>query len=94
MRKLMRKMGGGIQDFKKRRFADSQLWQRMTINWNGEAEICCENYKQEWELGNIWTSTIHDIWVGDRFKIVRAAHENGEWWKIPQCKKCTIPHMK
>lgn len=91
---ITEKNGEEFYDFKSRRFADSQLWQRMTINWNGEAEICCENYKQEWELGNIWTSTVHDIWVGERFGIVRTAHENGEWWKIPQCQKCTIPHMK
>ncbi len=33
---------------REKRFADSQLWLRMTINWDGEAEICCENYKQEY----------------------------------------------
>lgn len=81
------------KNVKDRHFADSQLWQRMTINWNGEAEICCENYKQEWELGNIFESTVHDIWTGKSFAAVRDAHAKGEWWKIPQCRKCTIPHI-
>lgn len=84
---------GETCNVKDRKFADSQLWQRMTINWNGEAEICCENYKQEWTLGNIHQSTIKDIWTGDRFEMVREAHRKGEWWAIPQCRKCTIPHM-
>ena len=76
-----------------RKFADSQLWQRMTINWDGEAEICCENYKQEWNLGNIHRETVHEIWTGDKFEKVRRVHQKGEWWKIAQCRKCTIPHM-
>ena len=75
------------------KFADSQLWQRMTINWNGDAEICCENYKQEYILGNVKDIPITEIWRGSRFQAVRNAHAKGEWWRIPQCRKCTIPHM-
>lgn len=81
------------KNVKEYKFADSQLWQRMTINWDGEAEICCENYKQEWELGNIHDSSVHDLWHGEQFRKVREAHAAGRWWEIPQCRKCTIPHM-
>lgn len=55
---------GRVHSIKDRKFADSQLWQRMTINWDGEAELCCENYKQEWKLGNIHDKTVHEIWTG------------------------------
>ena len=85
---------GSICNVADRKFADSQLWQRMTINWNGETEICCENYKQEYALGNVNKSTIHEIWTSERFDKVRELHARGEWWKIPQCRKCTIPHMR
>lgn len=84
---------GKKHNVEERKFADSQLWQRMTINWNGEAEICCENYKQEWTLGNVYKKTVHEIWTGEQFQKVRDAHRKGEWWRIPQCRKCTIPHM-
>lgn len=84
---------GKTHNVAERKFADSQLWQRMTINWNGEAEICCENYKQEWILGNIHEKTVQEIWNGEAFAKVRDAHRKGEWWRIPQCRKCTIPHM-
>lgn len=85
--------GSSRKNVKDRRFADSQLWQRMTINWDGDAEICCENYKREWVLGNIHQQSVHNIWTGKRFEAVRALHKEGEWWRVPQCRKCTIPHM-
>ncbi|MHB8066036.1 MAG: radical SAM/SPASM domain-containing protein [Ruminiclostridium sp.] len=85
---------GEMFNVQKRIFADSQLWQRMTINWNGDAEICCENYKQEYSLGNINDITVREIWNGSRFGAVRELHRNGEWWKMPQCIKCTIPFME
>mgnify|MGYP004546009761 CR=1 FL=1 len=85
---------GKTHNIKDRKFADSQLWQRMTVNWNGDTEICCENYKQEWSLGNVNKASISEIWTGEAFSKVREAHRNGEWWKIPQCRKCTIPHME
>ena len=85
---------GKRRNVKEISFADSQLWQRMTINWNGDAEICCENYKQEWPLGNINEKSVHEIWTGEAFQKVRNSHKNGEWWKIGQCRKCTLPYMK
>lgn len=88
-----RDKNGKIKNVRDRKFADSQLWQRMTINWNGDTEICCENYKQEWSLGNIHEKSVSEIWTGEAFEKVREAHRSGEWWKIPQCRKCTIPHM-
>jgi radical SAM protein with 4Fe4S-binding SPASM domain len=66
----------------------------MTINWNGETEACCENYKEEYSLGNINDKSIEEIWNGDKFKAIRNAHYCGEWWKIPQCKKCTLHFTK
>ncbi len=84
---------GERRNVKKICFADSQLWQRMTINWNGDAEICCENYKQETQLGNIKNKNVHDIWCGATFQKIRDLHSKSEWWKIPQCKKCTLPYM-
>jgi radical SAM protein with 4Fe4S-binding SPASM domain len=78
---------------RKHKFTDSQLWQRMTINWNGDAEICCENYKQEYKLGNVLSQSVEEIWNGDAFNKARQIHLAGEWWKIPQCRKCTIPYI-
>lgn len=85
---------GTYHECKNNMFADSQLWQRMTINWDGEAEICCENYKQEYTLGNIQNTPVVEIWNGKRFNTVRALHKEGKWWAVPQCRKCTIPWMK
>jgi radical SAM protein with 4Fe4S-binding SPASM domain len=85
---------GSVRNVKDKKFADSQLWQRFTINWNGDAEICCENYKQEYKLGNIMEKSVEEIWNGYQFRKVREIHLKNEWWKIPQCKKCTIPYIK
>jgi radical SAM protein with 4Fe4S-binding SPASM domain len=85
---------GSIKNIKDQKFTDSQLWQRMTINWNGDAEICCENYKQEYKLGNVFENSIAEIWQGYAFSKARRLHWNGQWWKIAQCRKCTIPFME
>lgn len=85
---------GTYHDVKSILFADSQLWQRMTINWDGEAEICCQNYKQEYTLGNVRNTSVLEIWNGKRFNAVRALHKEGKWWAVPQCRKCTIPWME
>ena len=85
---------GVYHNVKSNAFADSQLWQRMTINWDGEAEICCENYKQEYTLGNVRKTPVLEIWNGKRFNAVRSLHKEGKWWAVPQCRKCTIPWME
>jgi len=74
-------------------FACSYLWQRITINCYGNAEIYCESHKQEVQLGNIKEMPIEEIWRGKEIESFRDYHHKGKWQQIQQCSKCSMPHM-
>jgi radical SAM protein with 4Fe4S-binding SPASM domain len=40
----------------------SELWQRMTINWDGSVFPCCFVDKEEMSFGNVSSETIRAVW--------------------------------
>lgn len=43
------------------------LFQYMTINWDGSVVPCCLDYEGEYVLGNANKQTIKEIWFGKKF---------------------------
>jgi len=75
-----------------RRFACSQLWQRMFISWDGDVIVCCVDSEKEYIVGNIHKESIRDIWINDKYTRIRESHKSGNCFKADICKKCDLPY--
>lgn len=50
----------------------TQPFRELTICWNGEVRICCNDWKGEQVMGNVHERSLFSIWHGERFDAVRA----------------------
>lgn len=76
--------------FKKNITADvvcSEPFNRLYIRGNGDVHGCC-NVVFGPKVGNVFNSSIYDIWHSDNMTYLRGAMKNGGWSKIPACRDC------
>jgi MoaA/NifB/PqqE/SkfB family radical SAM enzyme len=65
-------------------------WRRMSIDWQGNAQMCCGDWNNRCILGNVKNESIYDIWHSEKFNEYRKkllAHELND---IPCCKDCFV----
>ena len=74
-------------------FACEQLFQRMFLKCNGNVTVCCVDDEDEYIVGNWKEERLIDIWNSPKYKAIRDAHKNGEYYKIPMCRKCFLPPL-
>jgi len=60
----------------------------LQIQWDGTTIPCCYDYNNQIQLGNAFDTPIPDILGGDKYRALREAHRNGEFWKFPYCDQC------
>jgi radical SAM protein with 4Fe4S-binding SPASM domain len=72
----------------KNRTPCANLWEKLTIDWNGDAVLCCDDWSHSVVLGNLKKQNLKEIWKGKKLKHIREIHKNGEFSKIPLCAKC------
>ena len=68
----------------------SNIWERMTVFWNGEVSLCCEDIAGECMLGNLKTQSIQEIWNSKKLLSIKKLHENKEFDKFPFCYRCDM----
>lgn len=66
----------------------TQLWQLLTITYEGDLLICERDYKHNHVLGNLKTHTIHECWHSKTMNEFRKLHRENRWFEIPICRKC------
>jgi radical SAM protein with 4Fe4S-binding SPASM domain len=66
------------------------LWEKMTVFWNGDVTICNEDVDGDWILGNLKHETITSIWNGERLKEIRKIHRDKRFDKFPFCNECDM----
>lgn len=73
------------------------LWQRMTILWDGTILPCLMHGITNFGsmmLGNIKDCSIRELWQGEKERLLREAHRNGESHRIPACVECSYRAME
>jgi iron-sulfur cluster protein/radical SAM family protein len=63
-------------------FSDLNIWA------DGKAVLCCEDWNEEYVVGDLASETIAEIWHGPRMAAVRAKHLAGRGQDIALCAKC------
>lgn len=69
-------------------WACPQLWQRMTIEWDGSVFGCNNDDLRGIYLGNVKERTIFDCWHDDKLMQIRRLHMEGKGHEIEDCNGC------
>jgi radical SAM protein with 4Fe4S-binding SPASM domain len=80
------KNGGNSRKIRKKNCHD--LWNRMTVFWNGDVSMCCSDIDGEYILGNLKKQSIKEIWNSEKLLSIKKIHEEKQFQKIPLCAKC------
>lgn len=68
----------------------SNLWERMTVFWNGDVTICCEDVDGDWLLGSLTKHSIREIWNSEQLLSIRKIHKERQFPEFPFCSKCDM----
>lgn len=70
-------------------FVCAPLWQRILVTWDGSITCIGDSYVEN-PVGDANKENIIDVWRSKKLEIMRNCHRNGEYHKIPICKKCQM----
>lgn len=62
-------------------------FREITVAWNGEVTLCCDDWKHEYVVDNVMTSSLQEIWQSERFEAARARlyHKDRNFGPCKQC---------
>ncbi len=69
-------------------WACPQLWQRMTIEWDGTVLGCNNDDPRNINLGNARERSIYECWHDESLMEIRNLHMHGESHKVADCNGC------
>lgn len=66
----------------------------LQIQWNGEVIPCCYDYNNKIVLGNAFGQPVLEILNGDKYNLLRMAHQEKKFNLFPYCDQCDqlLPH--
>jgi radical SAM protein with 4Fe4S-binding SPASM domain len=67
----------------------TEVYQKLSVDWNGGISACCADYDRLLALGNIDESSLYYIWNNSKkLKQIRKILGNMEHRKLKLCKNC------
>jgi len=66
------------------------LWKQMYIWWDGTVNPCDVDYKSKLSIGNIYNSSIKDLWNSEKYRKMREKHKIGNRSEYSVCSKCNV----
>lgn len=69
-------------------WACPQLWQRLTIEYNGDAYGCNNDDLKGLFVGNVMEKSIYDCWHDEKLTKARELHKYGKSHEIDACNGC------
>lgn len=79
------KRNGTLQDSD---WACPQLWQRMTIEWDGTVIPCNNDDYRLLSPGNVKNKTLYDCWHASEVEEARRLHQQGKSHLVKACDGC------
>ena len=64
------------------------LFTTMVVNHQGIAHLCCVDWKSEYQLGDLKTKSVSEIWNGMNLQKYQKLHLEKKKDLIPICKNC------
>ena len=66
------------------------IWERMTVHWNGDVSMCCEDVDGDYTVGNLSEMTIKEAWNSKKLSHFRKLHKENRFREIALCKNCDL----
>ena len=66
-------------------------WTSFNVTWEGDVVPCCRDTQAKTVLGNVFRSTIMEIWHGPEYQTLRKKLVAKETDSIEACKDCDLP---
>lgn len=66
----------------------NQVYDVITLRWNGDVSACCGDIDGKMVLGNIKQSTITELWMSPKEQQYRKLLSELKYDAIPQCRNC------
>lgn len=68
------------------------LFTDLFIKTNGDCSFCCEDWSASCKVGNVFESSIEQIWNNEIYNKYRNLHVSGRKKEISICKNCNSLH--
>lgn len=66
-----------------------QVREHLIIHYDGNVALCCEDYVDQFTLGNVFDKSICEIWWGDKRKeVIDILSRPGGRMNYPHCQMC------
>lgn len=66
------------------------LWTELTVAWNGDYILCCQDYDGKVILGNVLKNSIKEVWQGEKINFFREKQLKEGRKNLPLCKSCKL----
>ena len=63
---------------------------QAVISSNGDVLICCRDWQSQNVVGNVYNSSLYDIWHGEKMQMIQHFIANEDYEKVECCKDCAI----
>lgn len=60
----------------------------LQVQWDGLVVPCCFDYDSRMILGDLNKQTVYEVFSGQEYNQLRAAHKEGDFSKFPFCSVC------
>ncbi len=67
-------------------------WSQFVVAYNGDAVACCRDTAARTVLGNVFESSVMDIWNGEAYREFRNALIEKRPEDVAACAKCDMPY--
>lgn len=70
-------------------------FREMTIAWNGDFTLCCDDWRKEFIIGNVQERTLQSLWNDPVLEAARARlyHKDRAWGPCAQCDAPGAPRF-
>jgi len=66
----------------------TEVYQKLSIDWDGKVTACCGDYDRFLTVGDINKNTLQEIWKGEELKAVRTLLDKKLHRNLTLCKTC------
>jgi len=64
------------------------LWNRMTVFWDGRVPLCCMDVDGDYIIGNLRNQSLEEIWNSPMLLAIKKRQKEKQFHMLPLCKHC------
>ena len=76
------------QTISKRYYDCKEVFEKITVYWDGRVTACCADYDNLMSLGDIFQNSIKELWSSDKANYYREMLADWRHFELPCCKDC------